>query len=573
MKKLLYIILFVPFLSFSQSLLLQENSSLSLATNSSSVSLSNGFGFTLEVWYTPQPSQWQEQIVGSMNHGFYGPNGCDYSTSGIGFWHSGGTLYAEVNDGVNVYSISSSNYITNQWTHLAMTYDGEKFKFFINGILEESQSIDMFPFIMGDLLINFHSWCGGASSRIDGARIDELRLSSIPRYTNDFSPQLYNFNNDEFTLGLWHFDSDSGDSPFPSCQDTLALNYSTTNNNPDTLCIYGIPGCTDINAFNFDPIANYDNGSCISQEEYTIDSLQAELDNLNNDATTSISSLQQALDNWNTTIDLSAGWNIFGYGCPSSIDVADGLSNHTERIIITKDNNGNVYMPEFGFNGIGDFTPGYGYQIKLTEAIEGFSLCDWYVNDIPEDNIVSLQEENFSIQNENDSLQAELFCYENPQVGDNCFGGIIFYIYPEYPKHGLVASQNDIEGLFEWGCLGIDVNGANEYIIGSGLQNTLDIVNQDCSTVNGGVTSAIAAINYESGGYNDWYLPSIDELNLMISTIGQGFLGNIGEFELSNWPIYSSSTESNYNHALNNSENTSTHDKDELIRVRPIRSF
>ena len=51
-------------------------------------------------------------------------------------------------------------------------------------------------------------------------------------------------------------------------------------------------------------------------------------------------------------------------------------------------------MPEFGFNGIGEFTPGFGYQIKLTEAIEGFRLCDWYVNDIPEDNIVSLQEEN-----------------------------------------------------------------------------------------------------------------------------------------------------------------------------------
>ena len=71
---------------------------------------------------------------------------------------------------------------------------------------------------------------------------------------------------------------------------------------------------------------------------------------------------------------------MFGYGCPISIGVAEGLSNHTENIIITKDNNGAVYMPEFSFNGIGDFTPGFGYQIKLTEAIEGFSLCDWYVN-------------------------------------------------------------------------------------------------------------------------------------------------------------------------------------------------
>ena len=69
------------------------------------------------------------------------------------------------------------------------------------------------------------------------------------------------------------------------------------------------------------------------------------------------------------------------------------MSEHTINHYYLKDNNGKAYMPEFGFNGIGDLSPGLGYQIKVTEAIEGFSLCDWYVNDIPEDNIVSLQEE------------------------------------------------------------------------------------------------------------------------------------------------------------------------------------
>ena len=98
---------------------------------------------------------------------------------------------------------------------------------------------------------------------------------------------------------------------------------------------------------------------------------------------------------------MGEGWNIFGYGCPSAIDMAEGLSNHTESIIITKDNNGNVYMPEFGFNGIGDFTPGFGYQIKLSEAINSFSLCNWYVNEIPVDNIISLQQENVQLNNIN----------------------------------------------------------------------------------------------------------------------------------------------------------------------------
>ena len=105
-----------------------------------------------------------------------------------------------------------------------------------------------------------------------------------------------------------------------------------------------------------------------------------------------ITQLNQSFDAWNVSIDLQEGWNMFGYGCPSPIDVAEGLSNHAESISITKDNNGNVYMPQFSFNGIGDLTPGFGYQIMVTEAVEGFSLCDWYVNDIPEDNIISLQD-------------------------------------------------------------------------------------------------------------------------------------------------------------------------------------
>ena len=61
----------------------------------------------------------------------------------------------------------------------------------------------------------------------------------------------------------------------------------------------------------------------------------------------------------------------------------DGLSSHTDKIIIVKNNLGQAYLTEFAFNGIGDFSPGQGYQIKLTEPITGLSLCDWYINDIP----------------------------------------------------------------------------------------------------------------------------------------------------------------------------------------------
>ena len=44
--------------------------------------------------------------------------------------------------------------------------------------------------------------------------------------------------------------------------------------------------------------------------------------------------------------------------------------------IIFKDNSGNSYMPEFSFNGIGDLITGHGHQIKVTDYILDFNICE-----------------------------------------------------------------------------------------------------------------------------------------------------------------------------------------------------
>lgn len=85
---------------------------------------------------------------------------------------------------------------------------------------------------------------------------------------------------------------------------------------------------------------------------------------------------------WNTSISLDKGWNMFGYGCPEPKGVIEVLSAHTDKIIIVKNNSGKAYLTEYGFNGIGDFLSGQGYQVKLSESIEGFSLCDDYMSEI-----------------------------------------------------------------------------------------------------------------------------------------------------------------------------------------------
>jgi hypothetical protein len=74
--------------------------------------------------------------------------------------------------------------------------------------------------------------------------------------------------------------------------------------------------------------------------------------------------------------------------------------------------------------------------------------------------------------------------------------------------HGIIVAPSD-QGTAQWGCLGIDINGADAVSIGYGQQNTTDIIN-GCNT-----NSIAAKICYDLilGGYSDWYLPSKDELN------------------------------------------------------------
>ena len=70
-------------------------------------------------------------------------------------------------------------------------------------------------------------------------------------------------------------------------------------------------------------------------------------------------------------IDIDEGWNIFGYTSAQIVDIAEVMAPYQDKIYIIKDNNGAQYWPAVDFNGIGDFTPGGGYQIK---AYEPFSI-------------------------------------------------------------------------------------------------------------------------------------------------------------------------------------------------------
>jgi len=145
-------------------------------------------------------------------------------------------------------------------------------------------------------------------------------------------------------------------------------------------------GCTNEFASNYNASAliNYD--SCIfPTNTELIDSIVYLLSVIDSISTTNSGesiSLEIELEAWNFGISLVQGWNMFGYGCPQSIELTEVLSEYIDHVNIVKDNNGLAYLPEWNFNGIGTLNPGYGYQIKVSESLDDFSLCSWYFNDI-----------------------------------------------------------------------------------------------------------------------------------------------------------------------------------------------
>lgn len=128
------------------------------------------------------------------------------------------------------------------------------------------------------------------------------------------------------------------------------------------------------------------------------------------------------------------------------------------------------------------------------------------------------------------------------EIGDTHAGGIIFYIDPS-GCHGLVCAPFDQSDSIRW-----DNNVGNvftearlrEYF--QGAENTLRIVNTyeanndhpDYQPYAGLLVSELTL-----NGYDDWYIPSYDELNLMFTYL---HLQGLGNFEASE---YWTSTENN----------------------------
>jgi hypothetical protein len=95
-------------------------------------------------------------------------------------------------------------------------------------------------------------------------------------------------------------------------------------------------------------------------------------------------------------------------------------------------------------------------------------------------------------------------------LGQNYGGGIVFYI-DGTGQHGLIAAPgNQTSQDTHWGCPGNTIGGTSS-AIGTGQANTTAIL-IGCSEA--GIAARICA-DLELNGYDDWFLPSKDELYQM----------------------------------------------------------
>lgn len=148
-------------------------------------------------------------------------------------------------------------------------------------------------------------------------------------------------------------------------------------------------------------------------------------------------------------------------------------------------------------------------------------------------------------------------------------GGYIFYDKGSYSDgwRYLESAPSDQILKAVWGCDGIEITGADGQAVGTGEQNTIDI-EFECTTAG---TAADVCTNLSLAGYNNWFLPSKDELNLMYTNLKVAGIGSFAGCYY--WSSSESYITAAYGQNFYNGDQNGSAGKYTPLQVRAIRAF
>jgi DUF1680 family protein len=155
-------------------------------------------------------------------------------------------------------------------------------------------------------------------------------------------------------------------------------------------------------------------------------------------------------------------------------------------------------------------------------------------------------------------------------------GGLIFYTNPKFATDGwryLEAAPYDQSEGAKWGCFRKAIPGARGTAVGTGKQNTVDMV-AACPEPE---TAANLCTNFRLNGVTGWFLPSRDELALMYRNLKAPGLGAFPDIRAVDNVTYWAPSQQTADMAAHidfaDAGRQHGDDKDVPRRVRAIRAF
>ena len=166
--------------------------------------------YTVEAWF-----KWSGEDEAQNAYGIYGEGHRSWSTLFLNLRKNGSIEFGDFDSSVNLVRLVKTEPETvssEAWHHVAAVRSGNSFRLFLDGMRVgevESKTSEL-----GIVPPRAYIGKGGFGDNGEGryyfnGAIDEIRLSSQAKYTENFTP-VFRFEVDSDTEALWHFNEGSG---------------------------------------------------------------------------------------------------------------------------------------------------------------------------------------------------------------------------------------------------------------------------------------------------------------------------------------------------------------------------